>query len=164
MERPRPVPAEVERRLAVIELHVARRELLTADPGAKVTAVEDKVRHEAARAVLHEDALLLVRLRGVLPHVKLNVLQRRGLGDLPVNARAPVGWLLGDVDDEVANLTEEVVLVGEPVVLPVVRVRVDNRHPLERRVGLEDGPVEGVTDELESRCSSHSQGRSGPRG
>ncbi|CAI6089739.1 unnamed protein product [Clonostachys chloroleuca] len=143
---PDPVPDLVDGGVAVVEAQVAGSELLAAEEGTVLSTVKDEVSDEATRSVLHEDTLLGVVLAAVLNHEELDVLERGGLGNLPVDTSLGLG---GDVDLEVANLSEEVVLVGEPVVTGVsVRVGVDDSHALEVGTGLEGGDIRKITNQV----------------
>lgn len=64
--------------------------------------------------VIHEYALLLVGTLVSLDHLKHDVLQACCLSDLPVNASSGSGGHSSEIDNEVADLTEEVVGVGVP--------------------------------------------------
>ena len=78
------------------------------------------------RTILHEDPLLLV-VGPAAAHLEPNVLQTRRLCHLPVQAGAGLWGLFGHIDDEVANLAEEIVLVRVPVAAGlVVRVGIDD--------------------------------------
>lgn len=93
----------------VLELEVANGELLVAHVCPYCTSLEFEVGHEPAGAVFHVDALLVVAGDG--GHDEFDVLEGGGLSDLPVET-CDVGNFGsgGDVDDEVADLSEEVAL------------------------------------------------------
>jgi len=145
---PAPVPVEVDGSVLTGELEVANSELLAAQEGTDVTTLEFKVAGPTAAAVVHEDTKLLVSGRlGV--HGELHVLQRCGLGDLPVNAGAGGFGHASEIDFEVANLAEEVVLVGPPVAASVVvRVRIQYGHTNERGCSSNDRAVDSIADDL----------------
>ncbi|CAG9937310.1 unnamed protein product [Clonostachys rosea f. rosea IK726] len=146
---PDPVPDLVDGGVAVVEAQVAGSELLAAEEGTVLSTVEDEIGDETTRSVLHEDTLLGVVLAAVLNHEELDVLERGGLGNLPVDTSTRGLGLGGDVDLEVANLSEEVVLVGEPVVTGVgVGVGVDDSHALEVGTGLEGGDIRKITNQV----------------
>ncbi|CAH0048977.1 unnamed protein product [Clonostachys solani] len=143
---PDPVPDLVDGGVAVVEAQVAGSELLATEEGTVLSTVEDEIGDETTRSVLHEDTLLGVVLAAVLNHEELDVLERGGLGNLPVNTSLGLG---SDIDLEVANLSEEVVLVGEPVVTGIsIRVRVDDSHALEVGTGLEGRDIREVTNQV----------------
>lgn len=82
-------------------------------------------------------------------HLEANVLQTGGLGNLPVNTRPRVRGQGGQVDDEVTNLPEEIVLIGVPILSPlVIWIRIDDRNPHKGRSGLERGKGLGITHKL----------------
>lgn len=144
---PSPVPVHEDGCLDVVELHVAGSELLAAVESTVLTTVEGQVRHEATGSVIHEDTELLGS--GAGNHVEDNVLEGGGLGSLPVDTSTRGLRHGGQVDLEVADLTEEVVLVGEPVVaVGIVWVRVDDSHALEAGSSLEGRWVHGIANEL----------------
>lgn len=149
LEGPGPVPVHEDGGVAVVEGQIASGELLVAEESTVVTAVEDKVGHEATGAVVHEDTDLLVGVSAALDHLEADVLQAGGLGNLPVDAGSLALVETGQVDNEVADATEEVVLVGVPVAAVVlVGVGVNDSDSLERRGGLNDGHVEGISHDL----------------
>lgn len=146
---PKPAPVEVDGRVAAVEGQVAGGELLVTKEGTVATTVEDEISHETTRAVVHEDTLLSVGSARVGVHVEDNVLKTSGLSNLPVDTSASLGTQVGDVNDEVANLTEKVVLVGVPVgTVILVRVRVDDSHADKAGSGLEGGNINGITNKL----------------
>ncbi|CAG9998128.1 unnamed protein product [Clonostachys byssicola] len=146
---PDPVPDLVDGGVAVVEAQVAGSELLATEEGTVLSTVEDEIGDETTRSVLHEDTLLGVVLAAVLNHEELDVLERGGLGNLPVDTSTRGLGLGGDVNLEVANLSEEVVLVGEPVVTGVgVRVCVNDSHALEVGTGLEGGDIREITNHV----------------
>ena len=55
---------------------------------------------------------------------------------------------LADIDDEVANLTEEVVLVGEPVGSIIVRVGVEDSHAFEVVRSQKRGRIDSIANHL----------------
>ena len=149
LEGPGPVPVHEDGSLAVVEGKVASGELLVTEEGTILATVEGQVAHETAGTVVHEDTLLSVLGATILAHVEDDVLQARRLGNLPVETGAPVDGHLGEVDDEVANLTEEVVLVNPPVVTVVlVGVGIDDSHALEAGSGLDRGRADGIANKL----------------
>lgn len=94
-----------------------------------------------------------------LGHVEDKVLQCACLRHLPVNARWDkwlimlIGgeWHVGHVEDEVANLTEELVLVNVPILAIAsgdVGVRVEQGNPNELVAALDGRRIDGITDEL----------------
>lgn len=147
-DRPAPVPVHVDASTASVEQQVAGRELLAAQESAVEATNEFKIAEEAATAVVHEDALLLVGW-GHWLHIELDVLQRRGLSDLPVDTSTGGVWHLREVNLKVADLAEEVVLIGPPVqACGVVRICVKDSHASEVRGCLQDGSVVWVANEL----------------
>lgn len=149
LESPSPVPVHVDGSLAAVEGEVAGSELLIAKEGTILATIESKINHETAGAVVHEDTQLLVRGTTVLTHVEDNIVQTGGLGDLPVDAGTLVEWHVLDVDDKVANLAEEVVLVGPPVAAVIlVGISVNHGHAFKVGGGLESRRVDGITDHL----------------
>jgi hypothetical protein len=145
---PEPVPVHVDGGAAVVEGHVAGSELLRAEESTDTTTVEGEVSHETTGAVVLEDTLLV--LAGVaLGHLKTDVLERGGLRDLPVNTSGSLGSR--NVNDEVADLTVEVVLVGEPVGTITtwdIRICVHDSHALEGGGSLDGGEVVDITNKL----------------
>ena len=117
LERPSPVPEAVDLRThtsvvllwegkgrwmahrgdRVVEREVAHGELLVAECGANVAAVEDEIADESAGAVLHEDALVLVPGRG--GHLEDDVDQGSRLGDLPVDTGQRLVDGRAEIDD-----------------------------------------------------------------
>lgn len=149
LEGPGPVPVHEDGSVAVVEGQVACGELLVAEESTIVTAVEDKVGHEATGAVVHEDTNLLVGVSAALDHLEADVLQAGGLGNLPVDAGSLALVETGQIDDNIADATEEVVLVGVPVAAVVlVGIGVNDSDTLERRGSLDDGHVEGISHDL----------------
>ena len=146
-EGPEPVPVHVKSSRDTVEGKVLGGELLVTEEHTIETTVESKIGHEATGTVVHEDTLLLVGGRlGV--HVELDVLERSGLGNLPVNTGTSIAHT-SKIDLEVSDLTEEVVLVGPPVVASVIiRIRVDDTNTLETSVGLDGGDGVEVTNEV----------------
>lgn len=121
--------------------------MLTAEEGAIIASIECKVGHEAARAIVHEDADLLAR--SALDHVEDDILQRGGLSDLPVNASALSQGNLSQIEDEVTDLAIKVVLVCVPVGASVcVRVRIDEGNALEARCTTNCGRRDGIPNQL----------------
>ena len=61
------------------------------------------------RSILHIDTLVIIASssRGA----EFNILERGCLGNLPVNTRRLNIWHSSDVNDEVTNLSKEVVLI-----------------------------------------------------
>lgn len=88
LERPYPVPVHVDSGVAAIEGQVASCELLVAEEGTIVATIECEVRHETARAIVHEYSLLLVVAATTLNHVEDDVLKTGSLSYLPVNTRS----------------------------------------------------------------------------
>lgn len=148
-EVPEPIPVHEDGGLAAVELEVTGSELLAAQEGTNSTTVEGEVGHETTRAVVHEDTLLLVVVALVLDHVELDVLERGSLGNLPVNTSASSLRLSSEVNLEVANLAEEVVLVGVPVVASVVvGVGVDDGNAGKVGSRLDGRNVDSITNKL----------------
>lgn len=148
LQRPQPVPVHENGSTAAVEGHVASSELLRTEEGSDGATVEGQVRHESSRAVILEDTLLLGTSLA-LGHLKPEVLERGGLRNLPVNTSGDLGG--GDVDDKVADLAVEVVLIGEPVgaiATGDIRIRINQAHALEAGRGLQCGQVGGITNEL----------------
>ena len=54
--------------------------------------------------------LLPVRLTAIGSHLKDDVLKAGSLGHLPMNTGPNIGWHLPEINDEVSDLSEEVVL------------------------------------------------------
>ena len=143
-----PVPVLEDRGTAVIESHVADSELLGTHESTNGTTVEGQVGHETTRAVVLEDALLVLA-SVALGHLENNVLQTGGLRNLPVDTSG--GLCSRDVDNKVTDLTVEVVLVGVPVGSIAtwdIGVGIDQAHTFEVGSGLQDRHVQWVTDEL----------------
>jgi hypothetical protein len=113
--------------------------LLIAEESTVVASIESQVTHKATRAIVHEDSLLLVIRTTTLNHVEDDILQAGGLSDLPMNASASRHGKTSEVDDKIADLAVEVVLVGVPVdTTSSIRVRVDDSNTLEVGAWLED--------------------------
>lgn len=108
------VPVHEHSSLAVVEGQVAGSELLIAEEGSVFATVECQVGHEAARTIVHEDSLLCIGSSSIGTHVEDNVLERSSLGNLPVNTGSDSNRHRSGVDDEVADLAKEVVLVRVP--------------------------------------------------
>ena len=122
--------------------------MLAAQERAHVSANELKVTGPTTAAVVHEDTLLLVVGRlGV--HGELDVLQRGSLSDLPVNASTSTFGHACEVDLHIANLAEEVVLVGPPVAAcAVIGVCIEHSHACEVGGSGDDRAIQSITDEL----------------
>jgi len=145
---PEPVPIHEHSRVAVVEGQVAGGELLVANEHAIVATIEDEVAHPASRAVVHENTLLLIA-RATFDHVEHDVLKTRSLSDLPVDTSTRSRWHSSQVDDEVPNLTEEVVLVGVPVGSSVlIWIRVNDSDTLEACCSLYSWNGDGIANEL----------------
>ena len=71
------------------------------------------------------------------------------LSYLPVDTSTLVCWHGGQINDKVANLAVEVVLVGVPVgSIRLIGIRVNDSHALEARVCLDSRKVDSISDEL----------------
>lgn len=149
VEGPCPVPVHEDGGLAVLELEVAAGELLGSEESTVLATVEGEVGHEATGAVIHEDTDLGEGVAAIGSHVENDVLETGGLGNLPVDTGTGSGGHRGQVDDEVADLAEEVVLVGEPVDASVsVRVCVNDGHADEASGGLQGWWLGEISDHL----------------
>ena len=149
LEGPSPVPVHEDGRLAAVEGHVARRELLAAKERTILAAVESEIRHEATGAVVHEDSQLSVLLAAICPHVEDDVLEACRLRHLPVDTSSLGERHGSQVNVKVADLAEEVVLVHpEVVAFVVVGVSVDDGHAFELGQSLDRRAVDGVADQL----------------
>lgn len=92
---------------------------------------------------------MLLVIASSLDHLEADVLQTRSLRHLPVYPSASGRRHGSEVNNEVANLTEEVVLVGVPVVPGVVVwIGVDNGDTLERSRCLDSRDVDSIADKL----------------
>ena len=101
---------EVDGCVAVGELQVARSELLAANEHAVAATFEGEVAAESTGAIVHKDTLLTA----ALVHLEVDILKTGGLCDLPMDCGCGIGGA-SKVEDQVANLAEEVVLVDEPL-------------------------------------------------
>jgi len=148
LEGPAPVPVHEDGGLRVVEGQISRGKLLAADPHTELSTVEDEVAHETTTSVLHPDTLMVGV--GLFVHAEDDVGQTGSLGDLPVNSYdLSVDGDSSGVDDEVTNLTVEVVLVGEPVEsVGSVRIRLDHEGALEVGSSQEGGEVVGISNKL----------------
>lgn len=71
------------------------------------------------------------------------------LSDLPVDTSTRACGHGGQINDKVADLAVEVVLVGVPVGSPTrVGIRVNDCYALEGRICFEDWKIGGISDEL----------------
>lgn len=159
LPRESPIPDHGDGRQTRCELEVSSRVLLRTSSEANVTTSELEVTQESARAVLHEDTDGRGRSSLVAHgHLKVNVLERSRLRDLPVNARRhvlliviPVGTVHGrQVKSEVADLPEELILVDVPVgaiAVGDVRITVDQGDAGEVGRALDCRPVGRMADE-----------------
>jgi hypothetical protein len=124
--------------LTVIESQISRSKLLISEECTEFASVEGQISHETTGTVIHEDTLqscqkaldgcrncdtkdapvtlkVLAYLLGIGSssigsHVENDILQASSLSNLPMNASASGYWHSSGVNDEVANLPEEVVL------------------------------------------------------
>lgn len=142
--------------IAVVEGKVTSSILLATNISANAATIECEVCHEASRSILDEEAFLVV-VRAGGTHVDDNVLQTCSLGDLPVYSSARfvnASRHFCHIDDEVANLTEKVVLVDIPIrrrILAcgiVIRVRIDHAHTSEVSRSLDGRYVESIAHKL----------------
>lgn len=144
-----PVPVHEDSGLAVVKSQVARSKLLIAKEGSVLAAVECQVGHEAARSVIHEDTLLGIGSSSVGAHVEDNVLEGSSLSDLPVDTGTCSNRHSRGVDDEVADLTEEVVLVRIPVYASIsIRIAVNQSNASKACSSLDGWDRDGITNEL----------------
>ncbi|KAI6772738.1 hypothetical protein HG530_003696 [Fusarium avenaceum] len=149
VEGPDPVPVHVDGSVTVAEGHVAASELLAAKEATIASTDEGEVGHETTRAVVDEDTLLLVVLARVLDHLEDDVLERSGLGNLPVDTGSRTLGHTSKVNLEVTDLAEEVVLVGVPVgTVGVVGIGIDDSHTLEVGRRLENGKLTEITNHV----------------
>jgi hypothetical protein len=100
--------------LTIIKRQVASGELLVAEESSIFATVECQVSHEATRSVVHKDSLLGVGGSSIGTHIKYDVLKRSSLGNLPMNTSTDSDRHRSGVDDEVADLTVEIVLISVP--------------------------------------------------
>jgi hypothetical protein len=122
---------------------------------------------------------LNVGARAVGAHVEDDVLERGSLSNLPMDTSTSSDRHVRNVNNEVTDLTEEVVLVCVPVTASIVsdlirsalgdqdsrsttliRVRVDNRNTLESGGSLDSWESNGISDEL-SVVELNDRGRDG---
>lgn len=86
--------------------------LLVSNPHSKFTTIKCKIRHESTGPILHPNSLVL-RIRG---HDEVNVDQRCGLGDLPVDSGCSRRCRCRRrIDHKIPYLTEEVILINVPI-------------------------------------------------
>ena len=144
-----PVPVHEDSGLTVIKSQVPCSKLLIAKEGSVLAAVECQVGHEAARSIVHEDTLLSVGSSSVGAHVEDNVLEGSCLSDLPVDTGTCSNRHSRGVDDEVANLAEEVVLVRVPVYASIsIRIAVNQSNASKASSSLDGWDRDGITNEL----------------
>lgn len=126
-----PVPVHEDSGLTVIKSQVPCSKLLIAKEGSVLAAVECQISHETTRTIVHEDALqrdqsshhhivyisylLSIGRSSISPHVEGDVLEGSSLSNLPMNTSTGSHRHGSKVEDEVPNLTIEVVLIGVPV-------------------------------------------------
>jgi hypothetical protein len=135
--------------LTVVESQVARSELLVAKEGSVFAAVECQVGHETTRSIVHEDTLLSICCSSVGAHVEDNVLKRSSLSNLPMDTSASSDRHSRGVDDEVADLTEEIVLVRIPVDTSIsIRITIDQSNASKASSSLDSWYRNGITNEL----------------
>ena len=130
LEAPNPVPVHVDGRVAIIEGQVSSRKLLIPNEHAVFAAIEDQIGIKPTRAIVHKYAVLCI-VGAALNHIEHNVLQAGSLSDLPVNAGSSSGRHTGNVNDQIADLPIELILVCVPVVWAVVRVSINDGHTRE---------------------------------
>ncbi len=148
LEIPQPVPVHEDGGLDVVEGQVTGGELLVTQKGPVMAAVEDQVCHPASGAVVHENAELLVVV-AAFDHLEADVLQTSSLSDLPMDPGTCRSRKACQVNDEVSDLTEEVVLVGVPICPGIgIRVGVNNCDAYKIGSSFEDGQADGISDEL----------------
>lgn len=122
--------------------------MLISEKHAVVPAIEGQIGHEASGAVIHEYALLLVVITA-FDHLKTNVLETCGLRNLPMDTRTTCRRHGCQINDEVANLAEEVVLIGIPVgPCIIVGVAVHDCDALERWCGFDRRKIDSISDKL----------------
>lgn len=114
MKSPHPVEIHENSGRAIVESHVASSELLIAEMCAYVPAIEGQVTHIPTRPIFHEDPLLLVARPSSRSHVERDVLETGGLSHLPMDASG-AEWCSCHVDDKIADLPVEVVLICIPL-------------------------------------------------
>ena len=144
-----PVPVHEHSCLAVVECQVAGSKLLIAKEGSVFTAVERQVGHKATGSIVHEDALLSIGRPSVGSHVEDNVLKRSSLGNLPMDTSTSSDRHSCSIDDEVADLPEEVVLVRIPVNTSIrIRITINQSNASKASGCLDCWDRDGITDEL----------------
>ena len=144
-----PVPVHEHSCLAVVECQVTGSKLLIAKERSVFAAVERQVGHEATRSIVHEDTLLSIGRPSVGSHIEYNVLKRSSLGNLPMDTSTSSDRHSRSVDDEVADLSEEVVLVRIPVNTSIrIRVAVDQSNASKTSGCLDCWDRDSITDEL----------------
>lgn len=143
-----PVPVLEDGSTAVVEGHVADSKLLGAEEGTDGATVESEVGHEATGAVVLKDAFLL-STSVTLGHLENNVLKTGGLRNLPMDTGSNLGGR--DINDKVADLAVEVVLVGVPIGAVAswdIGIRIDHAHTFKVCRSLENRHVQWITNEL----------------
>ena len=100
--------------MAVIESQVARGELLVAKESSVFATIEHQVRHKASRPIVHENTLLSIGGSSIGAHIEDDILERSGLGNLPMNSSSYTNRHSSSINDEVADLAEEIVLIRVP--------------------------------------------------
>ena len=131
----------------MIEGQISRSELLVSDEHAVVAPVEDQIRVESTRTVIHEDARLLVA-GATLNHFKDDVLQAGGLSNLPVNTGSASSRHGCNVNDKIAYLAIKIILIRVPIITVRVWVRIDDGNAREAGRCFECGNTNRVADEL----------------
>lgn len=131
----------------MIEGQITGSELLIANEHAVVAPVEDQVGIKSTGTVIHEDARLLVA-GATLNHFKDDVLQAGGLSNLPVNTGSTSSRHGCNVNDKIAYLTIEVILIGVPVISVRVWVRIDDGNAREAGRCFDCGNTNRIADEL----------------
>lgn len=109
----------------------------------------DNTDHETTGTIVHKYTQLLIGASTISAHVEDNILQTGSLCNLPVNTSTVSEWHGREINVEVSDLTEEVVLVGEPVDSTIfIWVGIDDSHASEVGSGLEGWNVESITDHV----------------
>ena len=122
---------------------------MIAEESSDGTTIEGQVCHEATRAVVHEDTLLLILAAATLDHVEDNVLETSCLCHLPMYTSASTRWQTSKVDDEIPNLTIEVILIRVPIcTFWQVRIGVEDSDTLEVGQNFDRGQAGGVSNHL----------------
>lgn len=93
--------------------------------------------------------LLCEGTSSVSPHVEDNILKRSSLSDLPMNTSSNIHRHSCEIDNEIADLAEEIILVGVPIDSPIgIWVWVEKSNTSEVWKSLDSGNRNCVANKL----------------